>query len=367
MKSNTTSTIPYLDGWRGVAILLVLMAHFGSTQFRGDVGGLGVLLFFVLSGFFMSNLLFIRKVSLPWFFIRRFSRVLPTLWIYIAAMYVYAMYFQPVPLKVTPQDLLATFTFLRTYFPSEISIWSDKWANGQLWSLNVEEHAYLYLATGVVLVAKTGKWITPQVFLTTSVIMVISFILYYLAGHHPGGASPWEVRTECAALGLLAAASYHVILHSLGTKRLRPPALLVGFSFVTVFLCFIFSAPQFVTLIFAPLMAAFTVNHADDLPEFFKKILSFRMLRWFGKCSFSIYLWQQPFYLLFVHHGAPRVLCLPIAIALGFASFRFIENPFRIYLNGRYASAKISTLPTDRHQQVEPAPDSSCGHTVDSA
>lgn len=360
MQNNTTSAIPYLDGWRGVAILLVLMAHFGSARLGGDVGGLGVLLFFVLSGFFMSNLLFIRKVSLPWFFVRRFSRVLPTLWIYIAAMYVHAMYFQPVPLKVTPQELLATFTFLRTYFPRDISIWSDKWANGQLWSLNVEEHAYLYLAAGVVLVTKAGKWITPQAFLTTSTIVVISFILYYLGGHNPSGASPWPVRTECAALGLLAAATYHVFLHSLGKKRMRPPALLVGSTFVAVFVCFIFSAHQFVTLIVAPLMAAFTVNHADDLPEFFKTILSFRMLRWFGVCSFSIYLWQQPFYLLFMHYGAPRMLCLPSAIALGFASFHFIENPFRIYLNGRYASAKRPTLAADRRQESEPASDSTC-------
>jgi peptidoglycan/LPS O-acetylase OafA/YrhL len=150
-------------------------------------------------------------------------------------------------------------------------------------------------------------------------------------------------------LGLLAAASYHVILHSPGKTRLRPPPPLVGSTFVAVFLCFIFPPPHFATLIAAPLMAAFTVNHANDLPELFKKVLSFRLLRWFGIASFSIYLWQQPFYLLFVHFDAPRALCLPFAIALGFASFHFIENPVRIYLNGRYASTKIQTLPADRH------------------
>jgi peptidoglycan/LPS O-acetylase OafA/YrhL len=76
--------IDYLDGWRGLAILLVLVAHFLQLKWM-DLGTMGVDVFFVLSGMLMANILFVKKVSLTIFYKRRISRVFPVFIIFYQA------------------------------------------------------------------------------------------------------------------------------------------------------------------------------------------------------------------------------------------------------------------------------------------
>jgi len=71
--------IPALDGWRGLAILIVLTGHFGGYRVLPDLAPTGVNLFFVLSGRLMAEILFVRKTPLGPFFFHRFSRVYPGL------------------------------------------------------------------------------------------------------------------------------------------------------------------------------------------------------------------------------------------------------------------------------------------------
>src|SRR5450432_1881589 len=109
----STKTIPYLDGWRGMAIVFVLFSHFFGPG-SGWAGAIGVTIFFVLSGLLMSELLFIRRVRLKDFFIRRFNRIVPLLWFFVACMVIYATLFQrPATYHVSFAELIATLTFLR--------------------------------------------------------------------------------------------------------------------------------------------------------------------------------------------------------------------------------------------------------------
>ncbi|MBB6484382.1 acyltransferase family protein [Rhizobium lusitanum] len=64
--------IPALDGWRGLAILIVLTGHFGGDTVLPGLASAGVDLFFVLSGRLMAEILFVRKIPLRLFFFRRF-------------------------------------------------------------------------------------------------------------------------------------------------------------------------------------------------------------------------------------------------------------------------------------------------------
>ena len=65
----------YLDGWRGIAIAMVLISHFLGDL--GSYGRMGVDVFFVLSGLLMANILFVKRMPLSKFYKRRFSRVFP--------------------------------------------------------------------------------------------------------------------------------------------------------------------------------------------------------------------------------------------------------------------------------------------------
>ena len=68
-------------------------------------------------------------------------------------------------------------------------------------------------------------------------------------------------------------------------------------------------------------------------------LLSWMPLRKLGQWSFSIYLWQQPFYLA-AHDDSVRgrMLALALAIGCGLASYFLVERPARAYLNTHWGS-----------------------------
>ncbi len=139
--------IPALDALRAVAILLVFgrhahwpdgcQAYFGWLQ-RG--GWVGVDLFFVLSGFLVSGLLFAdhqRSGTIHWarFYVRRGFKIYPSFWCLIAfTIYVAAV----TGMKgVTFESVLNELLFVQNYTPNRL------W--GHTWSLAIEEHFYLLL------------------------------------------------------------------------------------------------------------------------------------------------------------------------------------------------------------------------------
>lgn len=329
MQASSAQTIPYLDGWRGMAILLVLVSHF----LLGAGGELGVALFFVLSGYLVSGMLYQRETGLGTFFWRRATRILPTFWLYLAVMAVTTATLQPVRYVIPAGEMLATLAFLRTYLPLGESIWSAHWPIGHLWSLNVEEHAYLLLGGIAVLVrARRSTWLLrAALFGCVAASCVLIFIYSRKA---PAGASPWMLRSECAALGMLASAWIHTsrLLSRFSLVRdghwsIAPLALAAGL------LCYIPGAPYLAAPGLAPLLLALAVNYLDCAPAPLLRLLSLRFLRWCGMCSFSLYMWQQPFYKAIALYGLPRSAALLMALVVGAGAFYFFESPVRRYLN----------------------------------
>lgn len=350
MEPQSVKTIPYLDGWRGVAILVVLYAHFSV----GAGGDLGVALFFVLSGFLVSDLLFQRQTGIGTFFWRRATRILPTFWLYLVVMALAAT-MQPVPYTVPPAEMLATLAFLRTYLPEGQSIWSAQWPIGHLWSLNVEEHAYLVLALIAVLARAARSPRLMRAVLLGCIVAVCATIVYY-SRIPPGGASPWMLRSECAALGLLASAwlcatrplsTQAFILN--GHWSITPLALSAGL------LCYVPGAPYLAAPGLAPLLLAVAVNYLDCAPAPLLRVLSLPMLRWFGLCSYSLYIWQQPFYKAMTSYRWSPTMTLISAIATGVAAFYLFENPVRRHLNRAWQQRlrRVTALPDSTDVSTE--------------
>lgn len=329
MDAQAEKPVPYLDGWRGVAVLLVLYSHF----VMGAGGELGVALFFVLSGLLVSNLLFRREIPIATFFWRRATRILPTFWLYLAVMAGYTALLQPVPYAVPLEEMLATLAFLRTYLPPDQSIWSHRWPIGHLWSLNVEEHAYVVLGGIAVLLRATGARLLLRAVMLACIGAMCLTIFHY-ARTPPVGASPWILRTECAALGLMASAWIHAsrplsarLLIRQGHPSIAPLALGAGL------LCYLPGAPYLAAPGLAPLLLAVAINYLDCAPPFLLRALSLSPLRWFGLCSYSLYMWQQPFYKAMALYGLPPAAGLGMALATGIAAFYLFEHPVRRRLN----------------------------------
>jgi peptidoglycan/LPS O-acetylase OafA/YrhL len=335
IKTEKTQHVPYLDGWRGVAIILVLIAHFSPGYRLLPIGSLGVLLFFVLSGHFMGGLLFVKKTPLPTFFARRFSRIIPLTWFYISVMYIYARYLMPDTYVPPTEELVSTFVFLGAYLPADISVWAGKWPTGQLWSLNVEEHSYLFLGLVSIFISKFKSAAPKKMVLWGAVVLVLATTILYSVGLIHAGASPWRTHTEVASLGLLTAACLAAFPSSNKTwwnTASWVPLLLLA---VTA-LSFVSHAFFIFSLTVSPLLAAGAVHYAHNFPMAVKNGLSNSIVRWFGRVSFSIYIWQQPFFELSHQHGMPLVAGLILSIAVGALSFYLFENPARMYLNEQW-------------------------------
>lgn len=353
--------IPYLDGWRGLAIITVLFSHFVAA-FEGS-GTLGVDLFFVLSGYLLGEQLFIDRVPLVPFFKRRFSRVYPAFLFYILTMLVYAKYGQTFPFNVTWSEIFYTLTFLRTYFPSGNSIWSDWWPIGHIWSLNVEEHSYLWFGLVILICRPIKKPVAEFIFLLSSVLLSIFFVLLYTNYSDIDTHSPWHIRTECAAFSIFASAAYRLARHrfkylqTLSPKYLAPAAMILGLYFYT----------EKISLgpisLLTPLFLVIAINHLGDTYSWILKTLSLPFMRWFGACSFSVYLWQQLFYTatltrepwvfslwnslfsIATSNHLPWASQLPgyamiiPTVAIGVAAYYLLEKPMRTYLNKRWKTS----------------------------
>jgi peptidoglycan/LPS O-acetylase OafA/YrhL len=129
-----------LDVLRCIAVLLVLLYHSDvAMHLVGDGGWAGVDLFFVLSGFLISGLLFTeykerKSISFQRFFIRRGLKLYPAFYFYILVMFLYQVVFHRT--VGTPGQYLSEMLYVQNYGPF---IWRHTW------SLAVEEHFYLLL------------------------------------------------------------------------------------------------------------------------------------------------------------------------------------------------------------------------------
>jgi peptidoglycan/LPS O-acetylase OafA/YrhL len=130
-----------LDVLRGVAILLVVLHHLGVPVFRTG-GWIGVDLFFVLSGFLISGLLFREwketgTINIGRFYARRGFKIYPAFWALMAVTLAVNYWTPGIPsFPVTGRSIMAELSFTQNY-------WRAIW--GQTWSLAVEEHFYLLL------------------------------------------------------------------------------------------------------------------------------------------------------------------------------------------------------------------------------
>lgn len=321
--------IDYLDGWRGVAIILVLLSHFFHINYI-DVGRLGVDIFFVLSGMLMANILFVKKTNIKTFYKRRISRIMPVFIIYLSVFSLISMIFN---LSEEHKNFLYNLTFLRAYFPPEPDLWNTGLPVGHLWSLNVEEHSYLLLSFIAIFPFLSKRAFIPILALGISAVGMM--IVY---GRNPDIAPPaFHLRTEVVASFLLISAGYSLIKHKF--IKFIPSWLPILAIFLTV-ICYSPMPPIGGKWLFPPFLLAFAVNHLDLTPRFLRSALCYPLLRLIGVVSYSIYIWQQPLYYYFSKFGYAFYMAGPVlfvtSIIIGMASFYFIENPARRYLNNRW-------------------------------
>jgi peptidoglycan/LPS O-acetylase OafA/YrhL len=297
-----------LDAWRGGAILLLLCGHFGVFF---PMGRLGVEFFFVLSGRLMAEILFVRQTPLPMFYLRRASRILPALWMFVLAIWSVTRAYPA--FAVEGIDVVKALTFTMNYFPGPPAM-------DHIWSLCIEEHAYLLLSV-LAFFCRRWSFNVAGVLAAIAILCIINGALQT----YVGGGTYYDVfwRTDTRGASIFMAAALYL---SLSNKK-QPSWLPVVAVIVGVLLHLAARVPDPVKYSVGTLLLAYGVVAVQSVPQWLLRAAANPILIQFGLWSFSIYLWQQPF----TRFGTVGLLFVfPISLF----SYYCVERPARAYLNG---------------------------------
>jgi peptidoglycan/LPS O-acetylase OafA/YrhL len=190
-----------LDVLRCIAVVLVLGAHIPYYRFWTQIGWAGVDLFFVLSGFLISGLLFKDHElhgSIDWqrFLVRRGFKIYPSFYLLLA---VTAIAFEMGHVANLGHILRMNAVFVSNYFPEALP-----GAFGHIWSLAVEEHFYLLLPGVLMVLAKrrSSDPFGPIVLIFGIVAVACGVLRYFAVGNTGGFAIGTHMRIDSLFVGV---------------------------------------------------------------------------------------------------------------------------------------------------------------------
>lgn len=330
-----------LDVLRATAIVLVLLQHYGTEQLLTHrIGWTGVDLFFVLSGFLVSGLLFREldrhgDVEVGRFLARRGFKIYPAFWAMLATTVLLRFaYHEALSLRALACELL----FVQNYGPG---LWVPTW------SLAVEEHFYLLLALSFFVYCHSGRQLDERRGIRAVLALLVGvFVLRVVTElcvpvRYKMTSWGTHVRIDSLAFGTLLSYLHHRHFERLSAfvRRGRVWLMLGGTALVSHVL-FFDAASLFVrtigfTLLYLGygalmLVVLFTMKAADPFS---------RLLAAIGRSSYGIYIWHLPVQRLVVDklvaHGwlsatiATRFdFFVLTSILSGMALTTVIERPF---------------------------------------
>jgi peptidoglycan/LPS O-acetylase OafA/YrhL len=327
----------YLDGWRGMAILALLLGHFFPVPGL-NFGTVGVNLFFVLSGLLMGGLLFESQEPIRRFYRRRIARILPAHTAYILIM---VAFYWAMGWTISPREILGALFFVINYTGATGGPGTAQMPFGHIWSLAVEEHCYIVLS--MVALGARRRLFSDSIGLATLVTVSVGFVLFYQWLNPRNLLFSYWLHTEVAGFGLVTMAWWIALkrpplqLPTLCMRAAAAPTLLAtGLAFHW------WSMPPSVQTLLGTGSFVLALAALCTHKGWFATLLSWPPLCQLGRWSYSLYLWQQPFY-LWTRSGENRspVLALGLALACGLMSYYLIERPARTFLNARWGANPI--------------------------
>ena len=337
---------PEIDGLRAFAIVSVIAYHSQINIFNIDIfsgGFLGVDIFFVISGFLITTIIFkeleLKKTFLFFnFYERRIRRILP-LFFFIIFFFIPFAYLMLLPnefIDFSKSILSSLFFISNFYFHFNGNTYgidsSSSKAFLHTWSLSVEEQFYILFPLIIIIVVKYFKKFLLKILIITSLISLL--ISHWGIYNHPSvnfyflGTRLWEIM-----LG--------AIIAYLKIKKIKINNFLSTYIIIISFFCIVLSILFFKKELAHPslftlplIIGVCCIILFSNKKNFVIKILSSRIFVGIGLISYSLYLWHWPiisfFKILDIYNGTiSKAFIIIITIVLSIISFFYIEKPFR--------------------------------------
>jgi len=321
-----------IDGLRAIAVVVVILFHFGHLEH----GYLGVDIFFVISGYLITKILYIKSLednfSILDFYQRRIRRIIPLVtFICIVALIIGYIVMLPDDLENLAQSIIAT-----TFFSNNILQYlttHDYWAIANeyrplmhSWSLAIEEQYYLLYPFIFLFFSKQRiKYILPLLILLT----IGSLGLYF---------APFD---EASKFYLLPFRFYELSIGGVVAVVFKNKLIDTNWRIIvlmSIFILLLFRIPGVNSLVLNPIVVLLTaillVTHSkvNSITSF---ILENKVMIGLGKISFSLYMWHQLIlaFTRYTYQQDPSFLTLVIVsvctVVLSILTYYFIEQPFR--------------------------------------
>jgi len=329
-----------LDFLRGLAILGVLLRHSSWTNNFARAGWAGVDLFFVLSGFLVSGLLFNEykktgHVRIGRFLIRRGFKIYPTFYIFlIVAFLVYPLF---LGMHFPVSNMLSEIFFVQSYFQGCFM---------HTWSLAIEEHFYLLLSLFIFIMFSARNLNNKRLMTTSLIVGIVLVVLLRLLFVYTNSQDPYipifytHLRMDGLLLGVLLAyllyfyesfggfiEKYRIILFVLALGLVSPLFYVKagGLFFNTIGFNIIHLGFGLMIAIAAKGKLVDRFNNS----RIFKPII--RTMAYIGIYSYSIYVWHLLFSDIIekgLHLETGGILYLFVTISGGIVLSILIEQTF---------------------------------------
>jgi len=341
--SNLGSYMPTLDGWRAISIALVMLHHarisvhvpvFGPVLNQlGDWGASGVYVFFAISGVLICGRLLREeqksgRIGLRKFYIRRAFRILPPALLYLAVIALLSSL-----LNVLRVEWIAALLFFRNYVVQGPP--PAHWFTGHFWSLSVEEQFYLLLPSILVFFPRMRAWILGAL---TLVVVLLDLAMR----HSSFGIAKFDLSIQCLLISALIA-----IAANREEKLFRRVLAPLPFVLIAVYVFGLYRPFTLLIAIQSVALALLVLSTSLNPTSLLGRFLELAPLRWMGRLSYSLYIWQQLFFVghwwvgplplgLLQRWPLNLIACLTCAVA----SYYLIERPL-VKLSHRIASSGV--------------------------